>query len=303
MVKCLIDGSEHHGINELHGHLRKLKITQKDYWEKYHPRADLLTGEKIEYKNYKQYSISDFINKDNLGKWCNLYPEKGVEWGKNYLKHRKKEKGLIRAPHHVELRSLYSPNVRYYEKYADYTTVCEELGFKIQFDYKQEVALAPLQKNTKIIIDTREQDALPLKNSYIDTLKFGDYALAGALDKGVRIERKNLNDFVGSFGKNIERLKREMQRAKEAGGYLIVLVEKDIKKALAFDDQYETRYTKVSPDHVFKNVRDCLAEFDNLQFLFVDGRKEAARVLIKLFEMGEQVKTCDLEYYYEIGKL
>jgi hypothetical protein len=302
MVECLIDNTSHYGINELHGHLRKLKVTQKDYWEKYHPKFDLLTGEKIEYKNYKQYSVSDFVDKKNLNKWCNLYPDKGVEWGKNYLQHRKEEKGLIRAPHHVELRSLYSPNVRYFEKHSDYNKVCHELGFKIKFDYKQEISTKPLSKDDKIIIDTREKSPLNIKNSYVDTLKFGDYALANEKTI-VRVERKSLGDYINSFGKNIERLRREIRRAEEASGYLIILVEKNINDSLHFDYQYETRHAKVGPDHIFKNMRDCLAEFDNLQFLFVDGRKEAARVLIKLFEMGEQVKTCDLQYAYELGKL
>jgi hypothetical protein len=302
MIKCLIDDTEHYGINELHGHLRKLKVTQKDYWEKYNPKFDLLTGEKIEYKNYKQYFISDFTDKKNLNKWCNLYPDKGVEWGKNYLRRRKEEKGLKRAPHHVELRSLYSPNVRYFEKYSDYAAICRELGFEVVFNYKQEIITKSLSKDDKIIIDTREQSPLNIRNSYVDTLKFGDYALANEIHK-VRVERKSLNDAVSSFGKDIERLKREMQRAKDAGACLVVLIEKNINDSLHFDYQYETRHAKVSPDHVFKNMRDCLTEFDNLQFLFVDGRKEAARVLIKLFEMGEQVKTCDLQYFYELGKL
>lgn len=303
MVKCAIDNTEHEDVNYLHGHLRKLKISQKDYWEKYFPRFDLLTGEKIEYKNYKNYIISDFVDKKNLNKWCNLYPEKGIAWGKNYLKYRKEEKGLIRAPHHVELRSLYSPNVRYFEKYSDYAEICKNIKFDVKFDYKKEITTTQLPKGYKIIIDTREQSALSLKNSYVDTLKFGDYALAGDLDKGVRIERKSLNDLVGSFGKDIERLKKEMARAKEANAYLVILIEKDINKSLSFDYQYETRFAKVSPDHVFKNIRDCIKEFDNIQFLFVDGRKEASRILIKLFEMSEEVKTIDLQYFYEIGKL
>ena len=47
MIKCLIDDSQHYGVNELHGYLRKLKITQKKYYETYLPRKDLLTGETI----------------------------------------------------------------------------------------------------------------------------------------------------------------------------------------------------------------------------------------------------------------
>jgi hypothetical protein len=50
-------------------------------------------------------------------------------------------------------------------------------------------------------------------------------------------------------------------------------------------------------------MRDLLKEFENLQFLFVDGRKEAARVLLKLFELGNQIKTTDLQFRYEMGEL
>ena len=65
MLKCLIDGTEHYGVKELHAHLRKLKVTQKDYYEKYVTKKDLLTGELIEFKDYKSYEISDFKNKIN----------------------------------------------------------------------------------------------------------------------------------------------------------------------------------------------------------------------------------------------
>jgi len=66
MIKCLIDNSEHENAVKLHGYLRKLKVTQKDYYEKYLPRKDLLTGEPIEFKDYKSYLISDFKKKINF---------------------------------------------------------------------------------------------------------------------------------------------------------------------------------------------------------------------------------------------
>ncbi len=74
MVKCLIDQTEHDGVAKLHLYLRKLKVTQKDYYERFHGRKDLLTGEKIEFKDYKSYLISDFKNKINLNKYCNQFP-------------------------------------------------------------------------------------------------------------------------------------------------------------------------------------------------------------------------------------
>jgi hypothetical protein len=303
MVKCLIDNSEHENINKLHLYLRKLKVTQKNYYEKFLPKYDLLTSEQIEYKNYASYAISDFKDKKNLNKYCNQFPEKGVEWGKKYLERRKEEKKLVYAPSHAELRSLHCPNVRYFEKFSDYAAICKELGLISKFDYKQELKFTKLAVGTKIVQDTREQSPLTLQNVIVDTLKFADYTVTKGNAANLYVERKSLNDFVGTMGKDIERFRRELERAREAGAYVVVLVEADINKSLSFDHQYETRYAKVSPDHIFKNMRDLLYDFNDLQFLFVDGCKEAARVLIKLFELGEQIKTVDLEYFYEIGKL
>lgn len=303
MVKCLIDQTEHENINKLHLYLRKLKVTQKDYYEKFIPKHDLLTGEQIEYKNYASYVISDFKDKKNLNKYCNQFPDKGVEWGKKYLARRKEEKKLVYAPSHVELRSLYCPNVRYFEKFSDYKQVCENLGFKIKFNYKNKLNFTSLAKEVKIIEDSREQTPLNISNFYVDTLNFGDYTITKNNQANLYVERKSLNDLVSTIGKNIERFRRELERARDAGAYMVVLVEKNINDSLHFDRQYETRYAKVSPEHIFKNMRDLLYDFNDLQFLFVDGRKEAARVLVKLFELGTQIKTVDLEYYYEIGEL
>lgn len=303
MIKCLIDDSEHENFIKLHGHLRKIKVTQKEYYEKFLPRKDILTGEPIEFKDYKSYLISDFKNKVNLNKYCNKFPEKGVEWGKAYLERRKEEKNLIWAPSHVELRSLHCPNVRYFEKFSDYSKICQELKLKIKFNYKDKLKFIALASKVSIIKDTREQAPLEIKNSYVDTLNFGDYTITSQNPANLYVERKSLNDFVGTMGKDIERFRRELGRARDAGAYMVVLVEKNINDSLSFDHQFETRYAKVSPDHIFKNMRDLLNEFEDLQFLFVDGRKEAARVLIKLFELGNQIKTSDLEFQYEIGGL
>lgn len=46
-----------------------------------------------------------------------------------------------------------------------------------------------------------------------------------------------------------------------------------------------------------------MIEYDNIQFLFVDGRKEAASAVIKIFELGELVKTTDLQLQYDLKKI
>ena len=51
-------------------------------------------------------------------------------------------------------------------------------------------------------------------------------------------------------------------------------------------------------------VRDILTDFPfSFQAVFVDGRVEAAKAAIGIFELGEQVKTTDIQHVYEEEKL
>jgi hypothetical protein len=300
---CKIDNTEHGNLNELHAHLRKLKITQQYYYEVHYPRMDLLTGEKIPYKTYSDYFQSDFLNKNNLKKYCTNNPKLGLEWGINFLKRRAAEKKSLRAFHHVELRSLFCPSVRFFEEYGDYAQICKGIGLKVPFDYKKELTFTPLSSRATIIQDSREQTPLELKKSKVKKLDYGDYAIGGKFDKGINVERKSLQDFCSTLSKGYDRFCREIDRAKADNAYLVVLVEDDINKALSFDHDFRLRYAQTTPSHVFNKLRRILAKYDNIQFVFAKGRDEAARVLVKLFELGEQVRNCDLEYFYELKKI
>jgi len=302
LLVCLIDGEKFSSLTDLHYHLRKLKIKREDYYEKYYPRADLQTGEKIKFKDYTSYFKTDFVNKNNLKKFCKENPEKGLQWAINFLKDRKENKNLIYAPSHVELRTLQCPSIPFFEFVGDYNKVCESIGLTPKYLYNEELKFTPLPHSCKIYQDTREQNPFPLIRAQIKTLKFGDYALDDKHNKGLYIERKNLSDFVGTLGKGYSRFCREIERAKQAGAQIVVLVEEDFNKSSSFDKDWKLkRYVKVSPAHVFKNVRELLHEFDNVQFLFAKGREEATRLVVKLFEMQNDVSKIDLQYYYEKG--
>lgn len=300
--KCLIDNSIHATIYDLHRHLRGLKTKQADYYQKYFPRKDLLTGEPIIFKDWESYLKTDFCHKNNLKRFCAKDPVAGLEWSKKYFQQRIKEKNLINAPHHVELRSLFCPNVNFFEENGGYANFCTSVGLNMRFNYKLEPVFTKLPDNYHIILDNREQKPLPIKNAVAGTLSFGDYALDDKNNQGVYIERKSLSDFVGSVGRDFERFSREIERAKVANAYLVVLVESDFNSASSFNYLPHMRFTKETPDHIFHNMRLLLHNFDNLQFLFVDGRKEAVKILIKLFEMGQRVKKIDLLWSYEKGK-
>jgi len=80
----------------------------------------------------------------------------------------------------------------------------------------------------KIVIDTREQDALDfVGESEPGSLPTGDYSLRG-LESNIAIERKSLSDLIGSMTSGRDRFERELQRGK-ALDYFAVVVESDFE--------------------------------------------------------------------------
>jgi ERCC4-type nuclease len=71
-----------------------------------------------------------------------------------------------------------------------------------------------VQKRPTIVIDTREQAPWSFDPAQFDvqtgTLRTGDYALAG--DAGFAIERKGLDDFLGTISSGWDRFLREIGR-------------------------------------------------------------------------------------------
>lgn len=311
MPTCLIDQTEHATLEDLHHHLQfKLRVRQADYYTTHLPRKDRFTGESIPFKSRDQYLTTEFTSRENLRKWTAANPVEGRLWAFKWLANRKRDKSLVYPPTQVELESLLCPSIHYYDRSFEdgYTKVCKLLGYTIRFN--GTLTLAPLLGS--VVVDSREQKPLTLvANTVTAKLNCGDYGLESSHDQGVYIERKSLNDFIGTLSdrkvrgedSNLARFTRELERAEECGAYLVILVEDTIQRALAFDDLREFHHVKITPDHVFKNLRDLLVRFQNVQALFVAGRTEAANAVIKLLSAGQSVKTVDLQHAYEAGKL
>ncbi len=157
-----------------------------------------------------------------------------------------------------------------------------------------------------IYIDNREQSPLDDFNQSPEfrTLNFGDYT-SDKHENKLHIERKGPNDFIGTFSGGFERFCKEVERAAAANAYLIVLVEESLVNCLDFKNHphFFHKDVKVTPDFIFRNVRDLIQKYSNLQFLFVKNRLKAAKTIEKLFESGESYKEVDLQYLYDIGQL
>ena len=221
---------------------------------------------------------------------------------------------------------MQCPSAPFYEvvaaKDGGYYGVTRALGFKDRYNTAAP-RFAELPKDVVVLQDSREQEpitlALPTREA---TVSVGDYALADPHDGGIRIERKSLSDFCGTLSSRVvkrkggrkktgitedspfQRFERELQRAKESNLYVVMMVESSITDAQRFDYLPQTQWIKASPSHIFHNLRDLLSRYPlTFQCLFVGGRLEMARVIPLVFRMGDSVKSSDLQWHYEEGRL
>jgi len=310
MVKCKVCEEEFETEKELHKHIRSHKLLLVDYYQRYTPRHDLLTNELIKFKNKEQYLSDDFNGKPNMKKWLKSRPIKEAkEYCQNLLTKRKEKKELVYSPTQVELRSILSPPIQFYDElFGSYYKFCSGLGFKNKYNPITEIITGQeyLKPEYQIIIDTREQRPLKFKRPVtVKTLKYGDYAFSSPRATcNCYIERKALSDFIGTLSGGYERLINEIKRAEDDGAYLVILVEEKFQNALSFKFlPHISKKIKATPEFIFHRVRRITQKYPNVQFLFVNGRKEATRVVERIFTSGCAHEKHDLQLAYDMRKL
>ena len=100
-----------------------------------------------------------------------------------------------------------------------------------------------------------------------------------------------------------ERLSREIERAKEAGEYLVLLLETSFNDLLTFKEKRWLKFVKASSDFILHRTRDLLQKHDNLQIICVENRSEAKRIISKIFNLENPIQTVDLQYFIDIQKM
>ncbi len=277
-----------------------------EYYQKHFPRYDLYDKKIIRFKNKDQYFRDDFNTITNLKKWLKDKPlEESKAYCQNILTKRKHNKGIEYAPTQVELRTVLSPPIQYYnEIFFDYYGLCEKIGFKNKYQNPTEIIDGKEynKEEYKILIDTREQKPLKFERETISKkLDYGDYAFSHPKHScDCHIERKSLSDFISTISGGYDRFINELERAKDDDAYLVVLVEETLTNALSF--QYLPHISKkirATPEFIFHRVRDLIQKYPNVQFLFVDGRKESSRIVELIFTCGCAYKKIDLQLAYD----
>ena len=180
-VICKVDGKEFKDEKSLHFALRGYGLNKEKYYHTYYPKKDLLTGETINFKTKDQYLNSDFNDKNNMKKWLKEQSlEKAQEYCKNLLIKRKKDKNLIYSPTQIELRTIMSPSIIFYNKiFNDYYDICSSIGLENKVIHPNNITSQfknKLATKDTIYVDTREQSWLkfdtPFSISFLNLSKF-----------------------------------------------------------------------------------------------------------------------------------
>lgn len=308
MSICLECKVEFNDDASLHHHLKSHKIKVADYYIKHFNRRDKFSNDLLPFRDKDSYFETEFISKTNLRLWLKGQgKEVQREYCRELIKKRIEKKNLTCALSQVELRSLPLPSVNFlHGLFINYNEFCVQLGLKIRFsNYPGEVIYNSVQnKVNNILCDSREQVVMNLDFPIeIKTLNFADYCLDNpSLNDNVYIEKKSMVDWIGTFGRGIERFSSEIERAALQKAYIVVLVEDTIEHALSFN-HLPWIHAKVQPEHIFHNIRSLLQKYSNLQFVFCSGKKESVRIAKRiLFEKGLARET-DLQLSNDLGVL
>lgn len=154
-----------------------------------------------------------------------------------------------------------------------------------------------------IFIDTREQAnthilkyfdkvGLVRNKDYIDqTCEYGDYYNT---ETNIAVERKkNLIEFAGNCGKGHARFKRELERMKECGGKMVILIEqkgsldylqhwinpKGLTKLRTLKNGDVKEVSAMQGAQMYLIVCSWLNKYDNLSIEFVSKAEAPQRIL------------------------
>lgn len=252
--------------------------------------------------------VDTFLKRDDMVAWATQQDKKTfLSYFKNVLQERKTRKNLKFTPCNVELRTCVNlPSISLYNqivKLNNYYEWCsKELNLIKRFDdIKPHTALDKKNQKYSIVVDTREQLPLFHGNTLVsnEKLDYGDYKIFNNV-KEVYFERKSIVDFIGTLSSGLSRFKNELDRARENNHYLVICVEGLLSSCMTFNkSSFIYSKIRVTPQYIFRHVRDLLQEYHNIQFVFVKNRDVMEKFMIDVFNLTEDYTKIDLQFAYD----
>lgn len=269
-----------------------------DYYVKHYQRKNKLTGELLPFKNYKDYFEKDFSQSHQLMEWIDKADDFEV---KDYiiklLHKRTMDKAIDYGPTELELISAGLPSVDIYKKYfGSYTYACEEVGIKPLLGEKLPKGFYNDYSETKILVDTREQQPLSFKNSESYKLDVGDYGATSKDYDYTYVDRKSFGDFCGTTTVGYSRFCKELDRCRSLGAYMFVVMEFPFNE---IEEYNKKSYKKYKLDYALHNMREIQKQYkDCCQFVFAGSRELSELLIPKLLVFGKQLWNTDLQYFW-----
>ena len=300
-IVCKICNKPFDSEKGLHIHLKSHSVTMAEYYTTYYPRSNLLTGEPLPFKNKKDYFNNDFSTRWQMVQWLakNKRSEKAKQYAIKQLSLRVIEKGLKRAPNHLELEILDLPPIDSFKMlFGSYSAACDEIGVRPIFTKRipKEFFIDDFLE-TKIFIDTREQKPLSFKNESTMKLDFGDYTAAGDDYAYTYVDRKSEQDFKSTMTTGFDRFKKELDRTRDFGCYMFVVVESSIDK-IKRNNNFSSHKSNLK--YVWHNMRVLTHEYAGVcQFIFSGSRSKSEEVIPKIVTLGDKLWDCDMQYYID----
>ena len=293
---CKVCDKEFESLRGLHGHLKMHEGLHK-YYHEYSPRRDKFDGSLINFKNYSQYFSTCFESQMTRRKF---YDERSPEEVRAAIKEEwainLKTKDLAALPSETFFMLTDFCRVQDIRRsFGSTKQFCEEL--KIEQLYNKQLPSGFWKTKTDdmlVLVDTREQQPFLFKNSEVQKLSIGDYMTAGDRFSKVSVDRKASSDFQGSFGKQIDRIRDNIQLAKDMGYRMCFVVEAFPHE---MEEEAQKKKLRTSFGYIFRNAREVLADFPETQILFCASKKQAQDITEKILWYGDELKGVDLQFF------
>lgn len=299
-LKCKECGEEFSSKKAFHCHLKAHELRVGDYYVKHFPRFDRLTKLQLPYKRYEQYFLDDFSCFENFITWIDSGDFNEV---RDYLLARAKDKfqhkNIKVSPPNLYYHLSKMADIRDYQRFFNsYSDFLDEL--KVKKWYNKRLPEDFWDRNCddiRIFVDTREKLPFNFKNSLENKLDFGDYTAGGDFYTKTFIDRKSQDDFRQTFGKDIERFRREMDRCVSFNCYMFVVVESSIDK---IESDNKASKFRSNLCYLWHNVRALLIDYpENIQIIFAHSRSGAQKLIPKILYYGDKLWNVDLQYYVD----
>jgi len=302
LIHCLECGIPFESRRSLHAHLKAHSLTVGDYYVKNFPKFDMLTGEPIPFKNYDHYILTDFRHKKNMYEWLRnkSADERNFYCMHSIRKHMEGRKYKFSPNHLYLLTHPRVPKMEFFDR-KNLFAFFDSLEMKTVFrdEMKKCPDFGDIPSGTKIFEDTREQQPLKFSVESIPLkLDFGDYTISGDGYSYVYVDRKSEGDFKGTMSAGFDRFCAELDRVREFGAYMFIVVESDFQKI--YKNNHLLGKKKSNLTYVWENMRAIIVSYSDVcQFVFTGSRENSSTIIPYLLSHGNELKTVDLQFYLE----